>query len=439
MTITPTIDPAAPLPDIGRERVSGQRFYSPQVMQQEWPLLWRRVWNMGPRLEELRNPGDYVVHSLGRESFLFCRDKQGVLRGFYNVCQHRGNRLVAERSCGDAAFFRCAFHGWSWNLDGSIKGIPERKDFPQILDGSMDDDLGLTPVRIDEWGGWLWFHLDDNAAPLQDFLGVIPEHLAPWRLEDMQLYEYKTFLWDCNWKTAVDAFNESYHFRTLHPQMVYWANDRAKLELLGEHSRMINEYGTTSTPYRSATEVFPELKMWMSHYGMDPDTYEGAPADVRLAKQAFSRQVQDSVPHLPYADLTDEQLSDVYHYFIFPGFAMNVFAEGINGFRYRPHETDPNKMYYDLIMLVHLPPDHGLPPCEHKFYDQPVTYADIADNPVGSLVTDVLQQDADNVASVQAGLQSEGFRGAVLGDQEIRLRHFHNTWDAYMAGPEEQK
>lgn len=432
MMLTPGIDPEAALPDIGKGITPGERFYSPEFMQREWRAVWRKVWNMGPRIQELASPGDYAIHTLGKESFIFVRDLSGELRGFYNVCQHRGTRLLQGPVNGNSRFFRCPFHGWSWNVDGSLKGIPDRENFACFSDGLPVSGLDLVSVRVEHWGGWLWFNLDEHAPDLLEFLGVIPDHLAPYRLEDMVLYEYKTFLWDCNWKVAVDAFNESYHFRSLHPQMLRWSHDVARIELLGPHSRMINEYGTTSSPYRNASRVFPELEQWMEYYGMDPDSYEGRPRDVRLAKQALCRNLQDELQYLPYRDLTDEQLSDVYHYFLFPGFAMNLFAEGINGFRYRPHENDPNRMYYDLIMLIHVPDADQAPRCERKFFPAPVDYAEVADNPVAPLVTDVLQQDADNVAGVQAGVQSESFRGAWFGDQELRLRHFHNTLDAYL-------
>jgi hypothetical protein len=111
---------------------------------------------------------------------------------------------------------------------------------------------------------------------------------------------------------------------------------------------------------------------------------------------------------------------------------MNVFPEGINGFRYRPHESDPEKMYYDLIMLVHYPKGAELP-CERKFFDEKVKYDEVADVPLSYIVTDVLQQDADNVSLNQKGLKSDGFRGMYLGNQELRLRHFHNCMDKYIS------
>jgi phenylpropionate dioxygenase-like ring-hydroxylating dioxygenase large terminal subunit len=430
---TPAIDSTVPLPNIGQARISAERFSSPEFMDREWSHLWRRVWNPGPRVEEISQPGDYVIHELGKESLLFVVGEDKQIRGFYNVCQHRGNVLVTGKHCASAKFFKCAFHGWSYNTDGTIKGVPSPDNFPQFRGGMPKDELGLEAIRVDFWGGFVWFNLDANAPALMDFLGELPQQLAPYRIEDMRFLEYKTFLWDSNWKVACDAFNESYHFRSLHPQMLKWADEKARIELLGDHSRMINKYGTTSSPYTGTQEIYPELKEWMAYNGMDPQTYHGAPEDVWKAKIAFTRSIQD-LPNLtaPYPDMTDEQLVDVYHYFIFPGFAMNVFPEGINAFRYRPHETDPNKMYYDLILLMHYPRGEQIP-CERKFFYDKVKYKEVADTPISFIVTDVLQQDADNVAVNQRGLKSDGFRGLYLGEQELRVRHFHNVLDTYLA------
>ena len=429
---TPPIDGDAPLPDLGHERIDTARFSSREFMAKEWTHLWRRVWNAGPRLEELAQPGDFVTHTLGKESFLFTLDGAGQVHGFYNVCQHRGNQLVTDRYCGSEKFFQCPFHAWSYNLDGSIKGIPGSDSFPQFRDGIPREDLGLEPIEVDFWGGFIWFRLEPGPDSLPEFLGELPRQLAPYRLEDMRLFEYKTFLWDSNWKVACDAFNESYHFRGLHPQMLKWADEFARIELLGDHSRMINKYGTTSSPFTGGDEIYPELREWMVFNGMDPDDYEGPPEDTWKAKVAFTRAIQDNEEiTAPYHDMTDDQLTDVYHYFIFPGFAMNVFPEGINAFRYRPHESDPEKMYYDLIMLVHFPKGQELP-CERKFFEEKVAYDKVADNPMSYIVSDVLQQDADNVSINQRGLKSDGFRGMFLGDQELRLRHFHNCVDRYL-------
>ena len=434
---TPSIERDTPLPNIGRETLSGDRFHSKEVMAKEWSHLWRKVWNMGPRLEEFSDEGDYVIHSLGKESFIFVKDKDESIRGFYNVCQHRGRRIVCDNREGNAKFFKCPYHAWSWNIDGSLKGIPDADTFPQFKDGIPKDQLGLTEIRVDTWGGWVWFNIDGKAEPLLDYLDVLPDHLAPYRMQDMRAFVNATFLWDCNWKIAADAFNESYHFRGIHPEMMKWSNLDAKLELLGPHSRMINEYGAPSKPHRETMEITERMAAYMRYFGLDPDTYSGPAKGVRLEKQRINREQQQhsDYAHIPYEQMTDEQLSDVFHYFYFPCAAMNLFPEGINTFRYRPHETDPNKCYYDLIMLAHFPKNNTPTPPKHLYFDHKVQYSDLLD-PAVEVASFILQQDADNVPAVQLGAQSEGFKGMCLGDQEIRVRHFYNMIEQYLANNE---
>lgn len=434
---TPGIDTGTPLPDIGNQRFSGDRFHSREFMESEWRQMWRRTWNMGPRLEEFSQAGDYVIQNLGKESFIFVMTQAGTVQAFYNVCQHRGKRLVCDHRTGNTRFFQCAFHAWSWNIDGTLKGIPDRETFPQLQQGASTDELALAEIRVDTWGGWVWFNIDAKAEPLLDYLDVLPEHIAPYRMEDMRTFVNATFLWDCNWKIAADAFNESYHFRGIHPEMMMWSNADAKLELLGKHSRMINEYGAPSKPHRDTLEISERMAAYMRYFGLDPETYKGPAKNVRIEKQKINRQ-QDAdgiVPHLPYGQMTDEQLSDVYHYFYFPGAAQNIFPEGINTFRYRPHETDPNKCYYDLIMMGHFPKEQQPPVAEHVYFDHKIQYVDLLD-PSVEVASFILQQDADNVPEVQQGVQSEGYKGMYLGDQEIRLRHFHNMIDLYLTGSE---
>ena len=430
---TPSIDADVPQPDIGSKRFSGERFYSPEFMAKEWGQLWRRTWNMGPRLEEFSAVGDFVIHNLGQESFIFVMTQENLVQAFYNVCQHRGKRIVCNQRTGNVRFFQCGFHAWSWNIDGSIKGVPDQQTYPQFRNGLPQDELALSDIRVDTWGGWVWFNIDGDAEPLLQYLDVLPNHIAPYRMEDMRTFVNATFLWDCNWKIAVDAFNESYHFRGIHPEMMKWSNADAKLEILGKHSRMINEYGAPSKPHRETREISERMAAYMRYFGLDPQTYEGPAKEVRIEKQKINRQqVADGLArHLPYNDMTDEQLSDVYHYFYFPGAAQNIFPEGVNTFRYRPHETDPNKCYYDLIMMGHFPPDQEPPKVEHVYFDHKVQYVDLLD-PTLEVASFILQQDADNVPEVQQGVQSEGYKGMVLGDQEIRVRHFHNMIDHYL-------
>lgn len=184
---------------------------------------------------------------------------------------------------------------------------------------------------------------------------------------------------------AVDAFKESYHFRGIHPEMMMWSEA----------------------------------------------------CDVRIEKQKLDRrQVSEgTTPHLPYAEMTDEQLSDVYHYFYFPRTAQNIFAEGVSTFRCHPYETDPNKCYYDLIMMGHFPQHQQPVPTEHIYFDHRVQFGELLD-PSLEVASFILQQDPDSELEVQQGVRSEGYKGMNLREQEIRVRYFHNRVDLYLDGSE---
>jgi len=434
---TPPVDPNARLDEFGYRRIDGDRFTSREWMDLEWKNMWRRVWNMACRESDLPEPGDYYVCEFGKESLIFIRQQDGSIRGFYNVCQHRGNLLaLGGEGCGHSTFLQCGYHGWEWNIDGSVKHVSDLETFPQYADGIPEGDLDMSGFEVDTWAGWVWFKLDEGGESLQDFLGVVPAHLDPYEIDRWVIADYKTFEWPCNWKAACDAFNESYHFQTLHAQMMQWSNGIAEIELHGIHSRMVNQYGTVDPRHDDQDNIGDRLARYMSGMGIDAATYDRPPKDFRLTVQEMKRSIQDQT-HFAYRNLNDDQLSDTYHYTIFPNVSWNVFPEGINGFRYRPHPTDPNKCYYDLILMRYVGPNDPEPDYTHRTFsidELPNTYSEVMDLEMDVIVSEVLEQDGSNLGPVQRGLASDGFRGMVLCDQEARVRQFHELVEDYVMG-----
>jgi len=206
--LAPPFLPRKPIPDLGLERIEGERFYSPEFMEQEWKHVWTKTWQLAIHETDLPEPGSFFVYEFGRESFLFTRDKKGVARGFYNICQHRGN-VLCQAPEGQAESISCPFHGWEWNIDGTLKDVADPQFFRQFDNGIPVDDLGVQQVRTDSWAGFIWFNMDDNAMPLRDFLGEAGQHLESYELEKRSYMDQQSFEWKGNWKHAVDAVNES--------------------------------------------------------------------------------------------------------------------------------------------------------------------------------------------------------------------------------------
>ena len=109
--------------------IDGERYYSNEFMQREWDHMWTKVWHIAGLVNQLQEAGDYIVHDFMHESVMVVKQDDGSLRAFYNVCGHRGQRLVWGDGQQDT--FHCPYHGWEWGQDGVLKAVPDRDDFPQ--------------------------------------------------------------------------------------------------------------------------------------------------------------------------------------------------------------------------------------------------------------------------------------------------------------------
>ena len=174
------------------------RYWSTEWARQEWEHVWRRCWLYAVPVQDVREPGSWATFELGRESVLIVRGDDGTLHAFYNVCQHRGRRLMdGER--GHAAALRCGYHAWTYRLDGSLRTVHEPQLFPADLDVCA---LGLRAIRVDTWGGFVFVCLDPDAVPLDDYLEDVPSLLGGFPLHDYALVREQTIEWACNWKVG---------------------------------------------------------------------------------------------------------------------------------------------------------------------------------------------------------------------------------------------
>jgi|TARA_B110000977_G_scaffold195934_1_gene275326 phenylpropionate dioxygenase-like ring-hydroxylating dioxygenase large terminal subunit len=428
--------PRKPIPNIGLERIGGERFYTKEFMDLEWEKIWTKTWQIGVRESDLPDPGSFVTHEFGKENFLFVRGSDGVVRGFFNVCQHRGNRLCTIEY-GDLDVFTCPFHGWQWSSNGSLKQVADPQFFRQFDDGIPSDELSLSGLKTAIWGGWVWFNMNPEAVDLEKWLGTLGSHLETYEFSEFQLVDYQTFEWGGNWKHAVDAFNESYHFTSLHPDMVQFGEGHdIPIELEGIHSRMLNFGGTVSEVLEEQDEMTTlRTRMMENRLGLTKDEYKGSAKDVHHEVLKHKRSIQGGT-HFPYEKMNDEQLAHQYHYTFFPAATFTQKPEAGNVFRYRPHATDPNRCYYDFFILLRNPEGTPVPAYEHRVHPHgdATIYAKALEGSFDPILANVLQQDGSNMESMQDGVKSDSFKGMLLCEQEVRLRHFHQTIDRFIDG-----
>jgi phenylpropionate dioxygenase-like ring-hydroxylating dioxygenase large terminal subunit len=170
-------------------------------------------WQIVCHVNSIPRSGDYATLDVGTESVLVLRDRDGSLRGFHNVCRHRGARLLdGSGSCGAAV--TCPYHGWTYRHDGALIGTPLRETFA-ALDRSQ---LGLKPVRLDTAFGFVFACFTGDPAPVSQVWGTLAEELTVYRFEDMvPLGPVNEDIWPVDWKIAMDNYLESYHVPVGHP------------------------------------------------------------------------------------------------------------------------------------------------------------------------------------------------------------------------------
>jgi len=415
----------APRPDLGHERIPKERYTSGDFARLERERMWSRVWQMAGFERDLPEPGDFFTFETGPESLLVVRQDDGEIRAFHNVCLHRGNRL-REPGRGRARFFECGYHAWRYGRDGALIEPQDEHTFPQ---GCPRERLSLRPVRCERWGGFVWINLDAGAEPLRDYLGVIPEHLDPYHFEEMKILDDVTVEVDCNWKTSVDAFNEAYHIAGTHPDTLDVNDDvDVPIDCYERHTRMILKLAVASPRHPEHGKVNDRIReAFLATAGIDPQGFTGGAEDVRPAIAKSVREVQGPALGADFSELHDPQLVDDFHYTVFPNLTFNIFGRSAWLFRHRPHPTDPQKMLFDFWNLLRAPAA-DVPRAQHQHH---VLTDELCLEPVGG-GGELLSQDFYNLPRIQKGMNSSGFEGLHLGDQELRIRHFHRTLDGYV-------
>jgi phenylpropionate dioxygenase-like ring-hydroxylating dioxygenase large terminal subunit len=235
------------IPDVGPSTLDASVYTDPGRYELERTLVLRNSWLIAGRSSELPEPGDWIVYEGHGETVVVCRQADGSVAAFHNVCQHRGARITAESGCG-AKRFTCPWHGWVYGTDGDLLGVPDRGDF----DASQLEGLRAPAVAAEEWGGWVWIFLaGPGAAPsLESWLGEVGPELAAYRMEDMVLVEKLVYDVPVNYKAIVDGFNEMYHIAELHkvPGPDVKAGRETSYQLLRQNSMMVVPLSRTLEP-----------------------------------------------------------------------------------------------------------------------------------------------------------------------------------------------
>jgi choline monooxygenase len=218
-------------------------YRSSEIQSLECRHIFGNTWQALARTEQLEKPGSFVTADLAGEPIVIVRDGEGTLRAFSNVCRHRAARVVCEDE-GIATRLRCRYHGWTYDLSGNLRGVP---DFDGVEDFRREGN-GLPQLEVAEWGPFVWVHAGTNPPALIDYLAPLPERSVELHLQDLKFVARREYRLQCNWKVYVDNYLDGgYHVQTVHPGLA-GALDGARYK-----TEVFERTSLQSSPLRSAS------------------------------------------------------------------------------------------------------------------------------------------------------------------------------------------
>ena len=355
------------------------RYTSPEYFALEQAHIFRKSWLFAGHIDEVPDPGCYMRWHNAGDPIVIVHGTDGKVRAFYNTCRHRGAPVVtADR--GRSSRLMCGYHIWTYKTDGTLVGVPERRDFSN-LDLSC---RSLIPVRCERFGNCIFVNFDPDAMSLIEWLGPIADEWAEFQFDRIRLGARYSFDLKCNWKVAMEANMEVYHVPYIHPTTVaplvdakrnvnhFYPNGHARMlapaprETDREHVRAIE-----SPPGWKQIETVGELG--------------------RTATQSYT--------------MFPNWVSPLSNYFVPP---LIFWPTGLNTTR---------------LELVTMALDWGDGPAPDLW-----TVADDT-QPNGRRMSPIILEDTQFGEAIQKSMESQGFKSVPLSYQEARIYSFHQSCD----------
>ena len=409
-------------------RVPAARYYSAAFAQLETERMWPKVWQVACTVDHVAEAGDYFEYRCGPYSVLVVRGDDGELRAFQNVCRHRGNSLCTGAG-SELRELKCGYHGWTWDLSGALKRVPNRKGFGAF----RMSEYPLIAAKVDTWERLVFVNLDVDAIPLDDFLEQVPQDIAWCGLGDFRCYATLTVEVDANWKTIADGFSETYHIQTLHPELHRCMDDvHAPQVIWGRTGKSEQVYGVPSPQIKEALTDADVWDAYVTTQGALMGVAEDAPfpADQQRPGQSVSDVIAERTKAFAAergVDLswaTTDQVMRLHQYNVFPNMSLLTNADHMTVLTARPG-PDPDHGELVMILWTRMPPDAP----RIKPADMRMT----ADEAHPGLV---LTQDIAVLAGLQRGLHQPGLTHVTLSNEERRVISMHRNLESYLDLPE---
>jgi len=343
---------ASPLP--------AEVYIDASILDWEREHFFEASWVCVGREEDAPEPGHLFTVEVGRESVVLVRGEDRLLRGFFNVCQHRGTRLVSEPFRVDGGPIICPYHSWTYDTEGRLRSS-------QHMAGAIGFEkaaFGLTPVPTEVFEGWAFVNVSGTAGPLRSYLADFPQRIERFGCGGLRRGGRREYEAEANWKILSENYQECYHCPTIHPEL----------------SRV--------TPYTSGGNDDESHGPWL-----------GGPMD--LAEGCSTMSISGITERPPIPGATEADHRRVFYYSVLPNLWISLHPDYV-----MTHTVWP--LDHERTRVV----------CEWLFHPDAMSTDPFDPSDAIDFWDLVNRQDWEACRRVQRGIGSRGFRGGRFSDLE---------------------
>lgn len=415
---------------LGSHDLPIDRYTSRSWHEKEVERLWSRVWQFACREEHIPDVGDFIIYEIVQSKFIVIRTAPDTIKAYWNSCLHRGRQI--KDFDGHCSELRCPFHGYAWNLDGSLKGVPAAWDFPHVDQRAAAGEFQLPEAKVATWAGFVMINPDPDAEPFEEYAKDLIAQFERWDLGSRYVQAHVAKVISCNWKISQEAFCEAYHVNATHPQT---------LPYLGDTNSQVDSWDTCSRVITAGGTQSPLLS-----YDVAEETMMRAMMDVRVDEELTVPVGDDETCRAVAADSArsrwrpvvgdlvdawcDAEFVDNLDYTLFPNFhPWGAFNRIV--YRFRPNGDDHRTSIMECILLAPFSGERP-PPAPVHWLEPHETFTDASEL---GLLGKVFNQDLFNMPKVQTGLESSKKGKVTLSNyQESKVRWLHDLLDRWVGG-----
>jgi glycine betaine catabolism A len=361
--------------DVGVTTLPAGYYTSPSYFAREQQTIFRRLWLFVGRAADAPAAGSYVTRRFGDTQVLIVRGDDGVLRAFHNVCRHRGTLLCTESSGQVRGALQCAYHAWTYGLDGRLRNAP----YMDKVQGFRADDWPLASIPLDVWDGHVFVFLGEDPPPLAAYLDGVDARFRAWGMGDLRTVATRRYELRANWKLVIANYHECLHCPIAHPQLVAQSH-----HLSGDNE--------------------PPRPTWL---GASMDLLPGV---ATLSSSSTPRR-------LPLPGLDEVERRRVHYYALLPSMLLNPHPDYVVTFQITPVAADRTDIACDWLM-----------------HPSEIANADFDPSDAVEFWDVTNRQDWALSDRAQAGIASSGYRPGPYSNREELLAAF-DRWVIDQVGP----